>query len=65
VVQLEDPVVDVGVVELQVLDDVTQNVRHGELKRALKTHTKNARENATLFSNFSRNFCHSRTMLKN
>jgi len=36
VVQLEDPVVDVGVVELQVLDDVTQNVRHGELKRALK-----------------------------
>ncbi len=36
-VQLEDPVVDVGVVELQVLDDVTQNVRHGELKRALKT----------------------------
>jgi hypothetical protein len=29
VVQLEDPVVDVGLVELEVVDDVAQDVRHG------------------------------------
>ena len=28
VVQLEDPVVNVRLVELQILDDVTENVRH-------------------------------------